>query len=620
MSEDIIQLSPYQHVRQRTEMYFGSRVPHTQDVIIYNNDVPEIKSITWVPAIYTAFREILDNALDEIIGHGHGNRLDISYDEQNLTFEVKDNGRGIPIDWNEKTGMHNATLAISQIMAGRNFGEREETAGVNGIGASGTNFCSEWFNLEIYRDNKKFTQKFEENVFGDTLKSHDPKITDVKSKDTGTKIKFKLSDVVFHNTELPEEFVRSRVYEIALINPNIKVYYNGSLIKTKKTIESTIFPNNKSFSIEINNDNFYSKFIIVPNFVEDSFMYSVVNNIPAFNGGIHMESFRKEFVSNLISSLEKESKRRKLKPNRTDILDGLLIYNYTKMKAPNFDSQSKTRLINEEAGNIVKLFLNKMDMNKEIVRKQKWWIDEIYHRCSIRTNKKEDSELEKEAKRLNRKKVPKLLDATSTDRKKCTLIIAEGDSAISSMSSVRDSKLHGGLPLRGKILNVNGENPKKVLENSCLSDIITSLGLEFNKPVNKNNLRYGKIFIAHDMDPDGLNIGALLINFLYTYWPELFDPEHPFVYIFNTPFIIAEKGKERKYWYSYNQDEFKYEDYKGWSITRAKGLGTLELVDWEHSLQNPNVFPVIDDGLLEQSLDLVFNTKRADERKEWIGL
>src|SRR5690606_9609981 len=129
------------------------------------------------------------------------------------------------------------------------------------------------------------------------------------------------------------------------------------------------------------------------------------------------------------------------------------------------------------------------------------------------------------------------------DRTKCILFLAEGESAIAGMGAVRDPEIHGGIGLRGKVLNVNGENPKTVLDNKVCTDIMNSVGLILGQKANRADLRYGAIYVAHDMDPDGLNIGALLINFFFTYWPELFDnKQDPFVYIFRTPFIIAEKG------------------------------------------------------------------------------
>ena len=218
-------------------------------------------------------------------------------------------------------------------------------------------------------------------------------------------------------------------------------------------------------------------------------------------------------------------------------------------------------------------------------------------------------------------KVPDLRDATGKDRTKCILFLGEGKSAISGMTNVRDPKIHGGLPLRGKVLNVNGETLKTVLANQTLSSIMASIGLTLGEPSDRRRLRYGKVYIAHDMDPDGLNIGALLINFFHIYWPELFDvDQEPFFHIFMTPYVIAKKGKERKYWYAHNYNEFIPNEWKGWSITRAKGLGTLQKEDWRYSLDNPELYAIIDDGKMEESLDLIFNSTRADDRKKWIDL
>ncbi len=327
------------------------------------------------------------------------------------------------------------------------------------------------------------------------------------------------------------------------------------------------------------------------------------------------------FYHELLDALSRESKRRKLKPNRSDLNDGLLIFNITRMTAPNFDSQSKTRLINDDVVKIIKNHLEDKKVLKSIVSKNKEWIEEIFERCASRTQKKDASEVSKLAKKLLRGKVPELTDAVGKDRSKCILFLAEGNSAISGMKDVRDAEIHGGLGLKGKVLNVNGESPRKVLDNQSLSKIMNSLGLIIGEPANRKQLRYGKVYLAHDMDHDGFNIGALLVNFFYTYWPELFDPEQePIFYVFNTPFIIASKGKDRKYWYGNDYHEFDIEDHKGWSITRAKGLSTLMEEDWRYSLANPNLYAIIDDGKVKESLDLIFNGDRADDRKDWIGL
>lgn len=622
--QKIKKLSDYSHLRLKTEMYFGSRAIHEQTLISYDGLKPVPRSYSWVPAVYTAFREILDNSLDEVVGHGHGNRVDVTYDPVTRDMSVEDNGRGIPIHWDDEHQMHAATLALSHARAGRNFEVRGEVAGTNGIGAAGVNFCSEFFTLVIHRDGKKFTQKFTEGneALGEELVVGEPKILDVVSGKTGTKVSFRLSTKVFADTTLPLEFVRDRITEIAIANPLIKFYFNGDHIRVKPRVEQSLFEKTRSISVEIKEDTFRTRFWLVPKWIDDGEQFhTLVNNIPAFNGGVHIETFRRDFYRNLLGALEKESKRRKLQPNRSDVTEGVMIFNVTNMNGPNFDAQSKTRLINEEVSKIVAKSLEDPELYREVIKKNKEWIEEIYQRCSERTMKRDAADIAKAAKKLSRSKVAGLMDANGQDRSKCILFLAEGDSAISGVASVRDPKIHGGLGLRGKVLNVNGENLKDVIANKALADIMNSIGLVLGRKANRDELRYGQVFVAHDMDPDGLNIGALLMNFFHTYWPELFDPKlPPFLSIFKTPFIIAEKGKTRKYWYSHDYQDFDPQSHVGWSITRAKGLGTLTEEDWEHSLRNPELFPIIDDGNMKESLDMIFNNGRSDDRKEWIGM
>lgn len=620
MTEEIKKLSDYSHARLRTEMYLGSRAPHTQTILDLSDLTPKAKEVTWVPALYTAFREIVDNSLDEIIGYKRGNRIDITYNPETLEFSVEDNGRGIPIDYDTNERMHKATMVMTHARAGRNFGDRQNVAGTNGIGASIVNFCSEYFHMQIHRDKKKFTQEFHEgNIVVDELHIKKPQIRKVSSTKTGTRIEWKLSKEVFKERILPEDFIKSRVVEIALSNPSLKVFYNGKQIKINKSIEKILFGDFEPIKVEIKEKDFQSTFWLVPDFADQEMVHTVVNNIFAINGGVHIDAFRREFYPGFLAALEPTSKRRKVSPNRSDVSDGLLIFNITQMKAPDFDSQSKTRLINEWVGKTIKKHLTE-DVYKEIIRKNKTWIESIYERAYARTNMKEDAEIKKLSRKLKKTKIANLRDATGTDRSKCILFLSEGNSAISEMASVRNPEIHGGLPLRGKVLNVNGVSRKKVLDNSTLADIMNAIGLTLAERANRYKLRYSKVYIAADMDPDGANITSLLINFFYTYWPELFDPNNePFFYIFITPFIIAEKGKQRKYWYNYNYKDFKPEEWKGWAITRAKGLGTLTKDDWKHCLDKPELYPVVDDGKMKDALDLIFGAD-TDKRKEWIGL
>lgn len=206
-----------------------------------------------------------------------------------------------------------------------------------------------------------------------------------------------------------------------------------------------------------------------------------------------------------------------------------------------------------------------------------------------------------------------------------SFILANGivshNSAVSGIVEARNPDIHGGLPLRGKVMNVTGENVRTIMENEALVKIMGALGLVPGTRANRHALRYGKVFITTDADEDGKNIAALLVNFFYTLWPELFDPAQPaFINIFDTPLVIAVKGKVRKYFYNDNYASFKPEDFKGWEITRAKGLAALKRDDWRYVLENPKVNPITDDGELGEALSLLFDPKRADARKAWIGM
>ena len=608
------QLSSYKQIRRRTEMYFGSRDPHTQTVVDYGDDGLLLREATWVPAIFTAIREIVDNAVDELISHKRGKRLDITYNADDLIMSVADDGFGVPIEWSEEHQNYAATVLLSSMFSGRNFNDdRGDTRGLNGVGAKGTVFCSEWFKIEVFRDKKQFTQIFTE---GEELQIDEPTIWPTNSKKHGTKISFKLSSTVFKDQRLPESFVAARMHEIAFCYPQIKLVYNG-----KELVPGNLFGDRQPITFNIEEPDFKAKFWLLPRDDGDEFSFSLLNALPLFGGGTHIDAFRRSFYPGLLTALERESKRRKLTPNRSDVSDGLLIYCIAECPNPQFDSQAKTRLITEHVGSLVRKRLEDPTLFKQIIHDNQPWIDAIYERCAARTQSKDAKDTVRQAKKNLRQKIEDLEDACGHDRSKCILFLAEGDSAISGLVKARNPDLQGGLPLTGKVLNVYGESHKRIVENEALSKVMNAIGLIPGQRVNRHLLRYGKIFITCDADQDGANISALLCNFFYTCWPELFDPlKPPYIYIFNTPLIIAVKGKQRRYWYAEDYTSFSAERYKGWEITRAKGLAALVKEDWKHVLENPRAVPIIDDGELESTLSLLFDQKKADLRKEWIGL
>lgn len=645
----IKKLSDYQHLRLRTEMYLGARTPHNQNVLLHTPTGPVVEELKWVPALMTSFREIVDNSLDEFTKAGIAGMLSVEYNEQDLSFVITDNGRGIPIDWDEEHQSHLATMVMSELKAGRNFDDddRKGVAGMNGLGGSAITNVAKEFELEVTRMGKPkvdnvmkreamytFTQRFFEGnlVLGDALQVCVPEIKKTNSTKTGTTVRFTLSREVFKNATLPSKLVESLLREIAAVNHGHTIKFNGMKLPSAALVSSTLFPKRKTITLDINEDGFRSKFYIVPNIVQADqglVMHSLVNNIPTYDGGNHLETFKREFALHMIKALASQSKRRKLTPNRSDIEEGVLLYNVTVMDGPYFQSQAKSKLIND---NVIKPIEKAMSdaWFDDVIKKNKDWIEEIYQRCADRTNKKDGDELAKAAKKNLKNKVAKLRDATGRDgklvvsRSECTLFITEGDSAVGGISDVRDPARHGALPLRGKILNVSDEamTPKKLMDSQAIADIMNAIGLIPGEKAVRGRLRYGTLCVATDMDQDGANIAALLVNFLYSYWPELFDPSlPPFVQFFMSPFIILEKGKQREYFYLDNIDEYKPEEWTGWHSRRAKGLGTLQKQDWNHAVNvELRTVPIRDDdGKLQETLDLIFNKSRADDRKAWMS-
>jgi len=641
----IKKISDYQHLRLRTEMYLGARTNHMQYIPVHNYEGTTIEYLTWVPAIMTSFREIIDNSLDEFTKANISGVLDVKYLESELVFEVSDNGRGIPIDWDSTHQCHLATLVMSELKAGRNFDdtERKGVSGMNGLGGSAVVNISSEFEIIVHRRgtpliNGKtkegmycFTQRFFEGnpEFDDSLQVCEPVIKATSVTKTGTTARFQLSKKVFKHRTLPTILVESLLREIAAVNPKHKITFNGVKLPSK-SVEETLFKK-KTIALSINEEGFVSTFYVVPNMTPENhgvLLHSLVNNIPTYEAGNHLDTFKTYFALRLIKALEKESKRRKLKPNRSDIEEGLLIYNNTVMDCPFFQNQAKTRLINEDVVKLVDKAITE-DWLADVIRTNRAWIDEIFQRCAERTSAKDADEVDKEARKNLRKKVAKLRDATGKrgntylNRQECSLAIAEGDSALGMISDVRDPAIHGALPLRGKILNVSDGKitAKKVLESQATSDIMNALGLVPGQKAVREQLRYGHLWIMCDADEDGKNIFSLVINFLYTYWPELFDnTEDPFVRVFLTPYIILEKAKQKScYFYQDNYHEFNPQDWKGWTIRRAKGLGTLTKKDWNHCINiEQRSVPIVNDDNLKETLDMIFNKDRADDRKVWL--
>ncbi|QIW87736.1 DNA topoisomerase large subunit [Agrobacterium phage OLIVR5] len=624
--QKIVELTDVKHARLRTEMYLGGRTPDT--AIFPHVEITgflSFKEFTFVPSVLTAFREAFDNALDEMSFVGKG-EIEVMYDEETRYFGIRDSGRGIPIDYREDSGMHTATLAVSKTKAGRNFTSRGEVSGTNGLGISIVNFVSDEFTLSINRDKKFFRQEFEVVNDGNDLSYSVPSITASDSKTTGTTVSFRLSEEVFHHgVILPVDMVRSIVTLVAYSNPNIKFTFNGVGIKVQgKTVKDAIFgKSSQAIEIPFSKDDVGNGIFLVRKTSGTSSQATFVNNVPAYNGGTHLDEFRNHFQKNLLEALKKESKRRRLNPTKSDVLDAVDIIGFVKMKGPNFDSQSKTRLTNVEIRNPIFHSFASVDWDK-VVKSNKDIIEEIYRLCSIRSGQKDKGQIDQNEKALKKAKIAKLVDANSRIRSDCTLFLAEGDSAAGGLAAVRDPNIHAVMPLRGKIKNVHGLSPSEAIgeKESVIKDMCAAIGLVPGKKADKANLRYSSVMITCDADDDGIgSICPLLVNFFQRFWPELFEGT-PFIKIFLTPLIILTKGKERKYFYPTDIEDFVPSEWKGWEVKRAKGLGSLRPENFKDHIANPIAIDVLEDEheSVRKLMSLLFQEKRADDRKTMLEI
>lgn len=627
-SNSIQILTDREHVRKRTGIYLGSLHPTTYNIPILDSDKFEISQIEIIPAVYKAIGEILDNSIDEFSQITLKNKkLTIQANPELGMYVIGDNGRGIPLDTKTEiiNGIPKETytpeLALSRLRCGRNFSDDKASGviGQNGVGSACTNYCSKIFEVIINRDKKTYYQKFENGA--DIIS--EPKIINTDTKAHGTSIKFQLDDTVFSNISLPNTLIRNKAIELSMSNKDIIIFYNSEEFQF----------NNGMFDYikQISNDNFY-KFIINSDTIQGEIflvfglhnnqeeqIFTWVNSSLLFDGGKCNSQILNVIFDNVTNSLEKEAKKTKTEVTRNDIRQGLTIFQNLKIKDPEYDSQSKTRLVGPD---LRKNFIECIESNWKTFTKQKQeWLNSILLRANERHHNKVNKKAISEHEKKNRKKIDNLLDATSKNRKLCSVLITEGLSAKSSICESRDPEFVGAYALTGKINNTYGSSIAQVLQMGKLTELLIVLGLTPGKKATVDNINFSKIIIASDADTDGGDIFTLVVCLLYGFWPELFDPtKPPIVHRLLVPNVVASKGDKRIFFPTRNQYELEKSKYSNYSIEYLKGLGSMISEDWKTILNSLDDFliPIVDDGNMSNVLKLLFSDN-ADNRKVWLS-
>lgn len=582
-------LTETEHVLLRPGTYVGSTVL-TEPVVEWVYDGKgkfEERTVRYVPALLKLFDEIFSNSVDESKRNPKLNTINITVDTKKNVISVYDNG-GIPVEMHKTEKMYVPTLIFSKLRAGSNFDdtEKRDWVGTNGLGATLTNIFSTKFTVKTADGKKEFVQVFEKNM----SKQSTPKIKAGSKK--FTEITFEPDLGRFGINSIDEDhllMMQKRVIDAAATNPNLKIKFNGKLFSFKSFeaycgmyCDDVVFEKGKGWEVGF-----------AP---ADSFtQISIVNSAETKDGGTHVNYITDQVVNYLRERINKKYKV-DLKP--ADIRNKLWVFVSCSIENPAYSSQTKEKLITDArnfgTSHTVSEKTLKAIFGSEITQSIMDWVSrkaEADDRAAVRNANKE----------LARLKINKLVEAKGKNRRKCTLMLCEGDSPMAGFRKYRNPETQGAFPLRGKSLNVREVTEKKAIENQEIKSILGALGLQFGKSpfvydkkgnLVEDNLRYGEIHIYSDADVDGISCASLLVNLFEKWWPELFRKHR--IARCETPVIIAKNKKTGKRIDFYYDDEWeewtKKNDVTKWDVSYKKGLAALTDTEYEEIIKNPRLY------------------------------
>lgn len=603
IEEKYKKLDDISHVLQRNSMYIGSIKPHTADKWIIEEGRMIQKQITYNPGFLKIFDEIITNSVDE--SKRIGTKLNIiKVSIENNIISIWDNG-GIPVVKHKEHGEWIPEMIFSNLKAGSNFDDSEERswAGTNGVGSTLTNIFSKKFVISTCDGKNQFDQTFTNNMRERT------KVKVKKATRNHTEISYLPDFERFGIDSIDEshfKMLEKRVYDIAASNPTLKVYFNGHLINFK-SFEDYIKLYTENYFYDTKKDKTWSIGISLS---ENGFQQvSFVNSTDTYDGGTHLD-----YVLNQIISALREffSKKHKVDVKPSELKNHMSVFLNSTVINPAFSSQTKEKLITEtkEFGSTFEVSskLIQSILKSEIVASILDWIEQ-----------KKNADENKAARELNKNlakiKVDKLIDAKGKDRWKCSLAIFEGDSASSAFRKYRDTNTQGAFSLRGKFINAAEITNQKLVANNEVINLMGAMGLKLGQKAVPGTLRYGRILFYCDQDYDGYSIVGLLINFLYKFWPELF--EHNMIYKVETPIVVCQNKAKKKISF-YTQQEYldwlKKVNPKEWEIKYKKGLAALVDDEYKDIIHTPKLTKIKKDDISSESLNIWFG-KESDLRK-----
>ena len=612
-------------VRKRPGMYIGSTSGRGLHHLVY---------------------EIVDNSVDEALA-GYCDTIQVFINKDN-SITVIDNGRGIPVGINHKSGIPAVEVVFTILHAGGKFGGGgyKVSGGLHGVGASVVNALSDWLEVEIYQDGKIYKQRYEKGHVCYPLKVDGECPVDK----TGTKVSFKPDATIFQETTVYEfDVLKQRLREMAFLTKGLKIvltdlrveegeepvvrefHYEGGIKEFVTYLNKSKTPLYQDILyFEGTKNGVYVEVAMQHNDSYTESSYSFVNNINTPEGGTHLVGFRNALTKTFNDYARNNKLLKESETNLTgdDIREGLTAIVSVKIEDPQFEGQTKQKLGNTEARSAVD---NIVSEQLTYFLEQNPTVAKLICEKSILAQRARDAA--RKARDLTRRKTAlegmslpgKLADCSDKDPANCEIYIVEGDSAGGSAKTARSRATQAILPLRGKILNVEKARLDKIYANAEIKAMITAFGTGIHEDFDISKLRYHKIIIMTDADVDGAHIATLLLTFIYRFMPELI--KQGYVYMAQPPLYKLEKNK--KVWYAYSDDELNAilaevgRDQNN-KIQRYKGLGEMDPEQlWETTMDPEKriLLRVTMNEEAESEIDLTFTTLMGDKvepRREFI--
>jgi DNA gyrase subunit B len=599
--------------------------------------------------------EVVDNSIDEAMA-GYCTEVKVTIDADNIVT-VEDNGRGIPIDIQKDKGVPAVEVVLTTLHAGGKFeGEGYKVSGgLHGVGVSVVNALAEWLQVIVCRDDKKYTQDFKR---GKPVKS--PGVLEAAPNlPTGTTVIFKPDAQIFEEVDFTSEQIDFRLKELAYLNPGLRILFTDNRFEVP-TVRDYQFEGGIKSYVETLNDGKTPLFAppiylkkdrndyeveVAMQYVSDYYdehLVSFANNIRTREGGTHVVGFRSA-LTRVMNSFSK--KYELLGKNGTpltgnDLREGLTAVISVRLRNPQFEGQTKTKLGNSEVKGLVDSMLDEgltdyIETNPKVGRSI---VGKALEAQRVREATRKAQDLARRKGALESLALPgKLADCSEKDASKCEIFLVEGDSAGGSAKQARDRNFQAILPLRGKVLNVEKARLDKILSNEEIRCLITAIGPEAisglqpatedtdNPPTAADllaKLRYHKIVIMTDADVDGAHIRTLLLTFFFRHARQLIEAGA--LYIAQPPLYLVKKGNSKRYAYNDKELEEVLTEIgrERVNIQRYKGLGEMNPDQlWETTL-DPKVRSMLQVTLLDgEEADEIFTLlmgSKVEPRREFI--